>query len=198
MKDIKLIDMMNAIDSSSSTPGGGSVSALAGELGIALGRMYGHLSIKNKKFNEQEKAVIDEFNELFEQLADLRIKMNQQIEEDINAYDHVIAAYRSKDEKQIDASLEVATKVPLKVMELSIAAMECCIKMLPFGNLRAVSDGMIAIILCHACLEASSLNVKINLSSRPDKEVEEKMNHLLMHGSELKKRADKIYFDLMK
>lgn len=198
MNDTKLIDMMNAIDSASSTPGGGSVSALVGELGIALGRMYGHLSIRNKQFNEQEAMVIHEFHELFEQLADLRIKMNQQIDEDIDAYNHVVEAYRSKDEQKIATSLEVATKVPLKVMELSVLAMECCLKMLPYGNKRAMSDGMIAVILCHACLEASSLNVKINLQARADKKLEDEMNHLLVRGNEIKKSADEIYLKLMK
>ena len=46
----KGLEILDDIDSSSPTPGGGSVSALVAALGISLSRMYAHLSIHKKKF----------------------------------------------------------------------------------------------------------------------------------------------------
>ena len=43
-----IIDYINEVDSLLPAPGGGSVAALVGALGVALGKMLGHFSIKKK------------------------------------------------------------------------------------------------------------------------------------------------------
>ena len=57
----KGLEILDEIDSSSPTPGGGSVSALVAALGISLSRMYAHLSIHKKKFLSLEENVSSNF-----------------------------------------------------------------------------------------------------------------------------------------
>ena len=58
-----LIDYVNQVDSDMPAPGGGSVAALAGALGVALAKMSAHFSVTKKKFKEasvkeQEKFIL--------------------------------------------------------------------------------------------------------------------------------------------
>ena len=55
------LTILNEIDSSSPTPGGGSISALVGALGICLSRMYGHLSVNKKKFLSLDESIQSKF-----------------------------------------------------------------------------------------------------------------------------------------
>ena len=48
--DMTLTDFIEEVDSTSPAPGGGSVAALASDIGVALSRMMAHLSFGNKKY----------------------------------------------------------------------------------------------------------------------------------------------------
>ena len=47
--DMTICDFSDEVDSNSPAPGGGSVSALAGNIGVGLARMMAHLSFGKKK-----------------------------------------------------------------------------------------------------------------------------------------------------
>ena len=51
--DMKVNEFINEVDSKAVTPGGGSVSALASSLGVALIRMVGHVTVNKKKFKKE-------------------------------------------------------------------------------------------------------------------------------------------------
>lgn len=168
MNNETIKNFLNQVDSASATPGGGSVAALVAQLGICLGRMYGHLSTTRKAFLAQEESIQATFNEAFEALSGLRMELEALAQADIEAYQAVIAAYRQKDAQLIQAATQTATDVPFKTMQKSVEAMSYLVKMMPYGNLRAVSDCAIAVILCEACVESSYLNVFINIQSLED------------------------------
>ena len=49
---MSVADFTNEVDSNSPAPGGGSVSALASDIGVSLARMMAHLSFEKKKFEQ--------------------------------------------------------------------------------------------------------------------------------------------------
>ena len=86
------IDILNEIDSSSPTPGGGSISALVGALGICLSRMYAHLTVNKKKFLALDASIQSNFISSFNELEDYKNKLIECIDKDCEAYDEVMGA----------------------------------------------------------------------------------------------------------
>ena len=52
--DMTICDFSDEVDSNSPAPGGGSVSALAGNIGVGLARMMAHLSFGKKKYENRK------------------------------------------------------------------------------------------------------------------------------------------------
>ena len=57
--DMSVADFTNEVDSNSPAPGGGSVSALASDIGVSLARMMAHLSFEKKKFEQLDEKTKD-------------------------------------------------------------------------------------------------------------------------------------------
>ena len=89
--DNKGIEILNQIDSSSPTPGGGSVSALVGALGVCLVRMYGHLTVNKKKFLALDASIQQRFTQNFEEILNQKNDLIQAIDQDCNAYETVMS-----------------------------------------------------------------------------------------------------------
>lgn len=195
------LEILNEIDSSSPTPGGGSVSALVAALGISLSGMYAHLSIHKKKFLALDESTRQQFLEHFMALEDLKKELTQAIDEDCKAYDHVMSACRlpkNTDEeirfrqKEIQQATYIAIESPYHIMELSLQASRLCEKMISNGNKNAISDLACGIIFLDAAIQGASVNVEINLSSLDEKERYEwntKINHLLEESRHIKEKA---------
>ena len=64
--DMTVTDFANEVDSNSPAPGGGSVSALASDIGVGLARMMAHLSFGKKKFEALDDATKAEFKSRFD------------------------------------------------------------------------------------------------------------------------------------
>ena len=189
---------LNAIDSKSSTPGGGSVAALVGELGVCLARMYGHLSLNTKAFiaqDEQDKGIFIEHMNILEKA---RIEIHQFISEDMLVYEAFCVAYKDQSnerERNIQRATYRAMDVPLKCMRVSLQVMLSCAIMLKLGNKRAISDCAIACVLCHAAIESSYLNVLINLVSYKNEEENKKT---LIEIDEIRKKSEQIKEECIK
>ena len=189
---------LNAIDSKSSTPGGGSVAALVGELGVCLARMYGHLSLNTKAFiaqDEQDKGIFIEHMNILEKA---RIEIHQFISEDMLVYEAFCVAYKDQSnerERNIQRATYRAMDVPLKCMRVSLQVMLSCAIMLKLGNKRAISDCAIACVSCHAAIESSYLNVLINLVSYKNEEENKKT---LIEIDEIRKKSEQIKEECIK
>ncbi len=192
------LTILNEIDSSSPTPGGGSISALVGALGICLSRMYGHLSVNKKKFLSLDESIQNKFISSFNELEAYKNILVQCIDEDCNAYDTFMRAYRlpknSDDEirvrqSELDKATLVAIQSPYNIMVQSLKAIELCNEMIEHGNVFAISDLACGVIFLDSAIQGAALNVQINLASLNEKEKEEwtfKMNDLLNKSHELK------------
>ena len=70
--DVSITQFIEEVDSSSPAPGGGSVSAFAGVIGIALARMVGHLTIPKKSFLKLDEVDQEQFQKVHNRLFELK------------------------------------------------------------------------------------------------------------------------------
>ena len=196
-----VLDFLNEVDSNSAAPGGGSVSSLVGAMGVALARMYGHLSIGKKKYMLLDEEVRLEFENCFEQLTYYKDALADGVDLDTCAYQKVIEACRlpkdSDEEKvirqsAIDSAMEGAILSPYRMMEHALAAMKLCLQLLPYGNKNALSDMGCAILCLDMAIHGAYLNVRINLSN--DEQVAkwlDKIDAMLSESESIKEKAFK-------
>lgn len=166
-------DFLEALASAAPTPGGGSVAALTGALGAGLISMVCNLTLGKEKY----KGVEAEVARLLEESEKLRLELMGLIEADMGVYGKLSAAYKlPKDSDQdkaartaaIQAALKEATGVPLAIARACARLVELCPPVGKVGNIGAISDIGVAVLLGEASLRSAALNVAINLGSLKD------------------------------
>ena len=159
---------LDELASSAPAPGGGSVAALTGALGAALISMVSNLTTGKEKYAD----VQDEITGILEKSERLRKELTELVEEDIRVYTELSQTMkmpRDTDEQKtaraaaMDKALKAATGVPMRVVEACVAVMELCRPAAEKGNINAVSDVGVGILLAEAGLRSAALNVLINL-----------------------------------
>jgi glutamate formiminotransferase / formiminotetrahydrofolate cyclodeaminase len=194
----KLIDMnlkgfMDETASESPAPGGGSVSAYLGAIGVALGTMVANLSSHKRGWDDQWK----EFSDWAEKGKELQNTLLQLVDEDTKAFNKIMESFslpkKSEDEKKIrDSAIQAATKnailVPLKVMETAFSAFSLISEMVEKGNPNSVSDAGVGALAIRSCIKGAFLNVKINASGLNDKSF---VKEVMAKGEEIETRTDK-------
>ena len=80
--DMTLTDFIEEVDSTSPAPGGGSVAALASDIGVGLSRMMAHLSFGKKKYESLDGDLQEEFKVKFDKLGEIRKELKERPEED--------------------------------------------------------------------------------------------------------------------
>ena len=110
-------------------------------------------------------------------VSEYRKKFIQAIDEDPEAYNQVMAAYRLP--KGTDAEIELrnqaiqeglknAARVPMRVAEDAFKMMGLAQNAIQKGNKNAVTDGLVAVMAARTAALAAIFNVKINLDSITD------------------------------
>jgi len=157
----------------SPAPGGGSVAALMGALGVSLGGMVANLSAGKRGWDDK----INYFSGWAVKAQGLKDELLSLVDEDTVAFNKVINAFAmpkdSAEEKAArSAAIEHATKhaaeVPLKVMETAAKSYQLFFEMAEKGNPASVSDVGVGAFATRACIEGAALNVKINLGQLKD------------------------------
>lgn len=190
---------LDQLASSAPTPGGGSVAALSGALGAALISMVCNLTIGKDKYAD----VQDEIAAILQNSEILRKKLTELVEEDVAVYTELSQTMKmprdTQEQKNVraramDKALKAATDVPLRVAEACASVMELCRPAAEKGNINAISDVGVGILLAEAGLRSAALNVLINLGWIKDEkfvsESREKLNTLLSGKPTLR---DEIY-----
>jgi formiminotetrahydrofolate cyclodeaminase len=96
--------------------------------------------------------------------------------------------------KAMDKALKAATDVPMRVAEACVSVMELCRPAAEKGNVNAVSDVGVGILMAEAGLRSAALNVLINLGSiKDDKFVSENRERLDALLSDKPALRDEIY-----
>ena len=199
VKDATVEQFLAQVAAPTPTPGGGSVSALAGALSAALSRMVAGLARGKKGYEPVER----ELAEIETRGRRLQARLEALVDEDARAYDGVIAAMRMPKTSDAERSARVAaiqtsyrkaTEVPLETMERCIEALELAEAAAKKGNRGATTDVAVAILLAEAAVRGASLNCAVNLAAIQDEtfrsQAEERVEQLL-------KRADQIGHEAM-
>jgi formiminotetrahydrofolate cyclodeaminase len=170
-----MIEFLDKLASRSPEPGGGSVSALVGALGAALVSMVGNLTLGKEKYAD----VQDQVEELLKTSEKLRDELQVLIQKDTEVYADVSAAFKlpreTEEEKaeraaRIQDALKVATEVPFEIAEKCLEVARVSETSAEVGNVGAVSDAGVAVLLAEAAAQSAALNVKINVNSIEDEE----------------------------
>src|ERR1700756_4787896 len=142
---MNLREFCNEILSDSPAPGGGSVAALMGALGVSLGGMVANLSAGKRGWDDK----LQYFSDWAVKAQKLKDELLALVDEDANAFNKVIEAFRlpkgsDEEKKARTAAIESATKyaaeTPLKGMEAAAKAYELLAEMAEQGNPASISD----------------------------------------------------------
>jgi methenyltetrahydrofolate cyclohydrolase len=191
-KDTAVEPFLDALASQAATPGGGSAAAIIGAMGAALVSMVCNLTIGKKKYAEVE----GEMKDVLAKSEALRLKLTGMIEDDVTAFDAVMAAYgmakesdadKAAREKAIQAALKQATEVPLRCCHAAREVIDLAAIASDKGNLNVISDAGVAVLAAYAALRSAALNVFTNARMITDKvfaEAKLKELHALLEGAE--------------
>ena len=171
-----LVEYIDAVDSDIPAPGGGSVAALVGALGVSLAKMSAHFSVTKKKFKEADKRKQNQFILAFKELDYYKDLLIKGVDDDAISYETVAQALKSKDNESIQKALKVSTIVAFDMQDASYNALLFAEKLIALGNKYLYSDLISAAILLAACNEMASLNVKANASMLEN--IEEKEDYI--------------------
>ena len=174
----KLVDLTctgfaNETASESPAPGGGSISAYMGALGVSLATMVANLSSHKPGWDERW----EEFSLWAEKGQVLKDELLHLVDEDTNAFNKIMDAFglpKSNDAEKaartaaIQAATKYATEVPFKVMNKAFETMEIIKAMAETGNPNSVTDAGVGALCARSAVMGAFLNVKINAAGLKD------------------------------
>ena len=177
--DSKLINMNLATfadetASESPAPGGGSISAYVGSLGVSLATMVANLSSHKKGWDNRWQ----EFSIWAEKGQSLKDQLINLVDADTKAFNDIMSAFnlpKSTDEEKkkrtqcIQEATKYAIEVPFKVMQLSFESMDLIKTMAIEGNPNSVSDAGVGALCARSAVIGAFMNVRINASGLDDK-----------------------------
>jgi glutamate formiminotransferase/formiminotetrahydrofolate cyclodeaminase len=173
---MNLREFCNETLSDSPAPGGGSVAALMGALGVSLGGMVANLSA-GKRGWEDKLSYFSDWAVKAQQLKDELLFL---VDEDTAAFNKVMDAFalpkESTEEKAArSAAIQLANKyaaeIPLRVMETASKAYPLLAEMAETGNPASISDVGVGLLALRGCIDGAALNVRINLAGLKDEKV---------------------------
>ena len=175
-----LTEFLDQLASASPTPGGGSAAAVMGSMGAALVSMVANLTIGKPGYQEVEPQM----RELLERSEALRQRLLAAIDDDIAAFNQVMAAYRlPKDDPErggkIQTALKSATDAPLACARLCGEVIGLCQTAAESGNVNVISDAGVGVLAAQAALKSCAINVIVNLNAIRDRAFVEDRRRLL-------------------
>jgi len=195
-EDSKLVrmalkDFADETASESPAPGGGSIAAYIGSLGIALGTMVANLSSHKKGWDDRWK----EFSDWAEKGQYYKNELLQLVDADTKAFNGIMHAFGlpkgNEEEKKYRAkAIQDATRyaidVPFKVMETAYASMEVIKAMAETGNPNSVSDAGVGALCVRSAVMGAFMNVRINAAGFEDKNF---VNDIVTRGKQLEEKT---------
>ena len=162
--------------SDSPAPGGGSVAALMGALGVSLGGMVANLSAGKRGWDDK----LHYFSDWAVKAQQLKDELLGLVDEDTAAFNKVMDAFAlpkdSAEEKAarsaaIQAANKYAAEIPLRVMETAFKSYEILTEMAKKGNPASISDVGVGLLAVRACVDGAAMNVRINLTGLKDEKL---------------------------
>ncbi len=171
--NMSLRDFADETASELPAPGGGSVAAYLGALGVSLGTMVANLSSHKKGWDEQW----NEFSGWAEKGQVIKAELLRLVDEDTLAFNGIMKAFglpkSTEPEKAartnaIQEATKNAINVPLKIMKAANASFDIIHAMTLKGNPNSVTDAGVGALCARSAVIGAFLNVKINASGLKD------------------------------
>ena len=192
-------DFANETASESPAPGGGSVSAYIGSLGVSLATMVANLSSHKAGWDEHW----EEFSEWAEKGQKLKDELLFLVDEDTRSFNRIMDAFGLPKETQEEkaartAAIQEATKyaieVPFRTMQKAYESMEVIQAMILNGNPNSITDAGVGAICARSAVIGAFLNVKVNAGGLKDKTFVE---DILKQGLGIEEGAKKLEAELL-
>jgi glutamate formiminotransferase/formiminotetrahydrofolate cyclodeaminase len=174
--------------SDSPAPGGGSVAALMGALGVSLGGMVANLSAGKRGWEDKLRY----FSDWAVKAQQMKDELLFLVDEDTAAFNKVMDAFglpkESSEEKAArSAAIQLANKyaaeIPLRVMETACKSYQLLAEMAEKGNPASISDVGVGLLALRACIDGAALNVRINLAGLRDEKLKSSLQDRLRRTS---------------
>ena len=176
--DKKLVDytvkgFADETASESMAPGGGSIAAYVGALGVSLGAMVANLSAHKPGWDEQWEF----YSKWAEKGQQYKKELLFLVDEDTNAFNKIIDGFRmpkSNEEEitlrkeAIENATKYATEIPFKVMETAYNSMEVMKAMAKEGLQNSLSDAGVGALCARTAVVGAYFNVRINAKDIKD------------------------------
>ncbi|MBT8273714.1 MAG: glutamate formimidoyltransferase [Bacteroidia bacterium] len=178
--DLSLSDFAEETAGESMAPGGGSISAYVGTLGVSLGTMVANLSSHKAGWDDRW----EEFSKWAETGQGYKNKLLALVDEDTNAFNKIIEGFRMPKEteeekeeraKAIESATIYATEVPLLIMETSYQSMEVMHAMALNGIPNSLSDAGVGALCARTAVYGAYFNVRINAKDIKDRTVADEL-----------------------
>jgi glutamate formiminotransferase/formiminotetrahydrofolate cyclodeaminase len=186
-----LNDFADETASESPAPGGGSIAAYIGSLGVSLGTMVANLSSHKKGWDDRW----EEFSSWAEKGQQYKDELLRLVDADTKAFNGIMTAMSlpkgTDDEKAvrkqaISDATKFAIEIPFKVMQLSYDSMEVIKAMAETGNPNSVSDAGVGALCARSAVMGAFMNVRINAASYDDKSF---VDDVVKRGKDIEDKA---------
>ncbi len=197
--DLSVEGFADETASESMAPGGGSISALVGALGVSLGTMVANLSAHKRGWDDRW--------EYFSKWAVKGQKFKDEllflVDEDTNSFNKIMDAFRLpksteteiEDRKQaIESATIYATEVPLKVMKTAYESMVVMQEMAEHGLQNSLSDAGVGALCARTAVLGAYLNVRINAKDIKNRD---RADQILKEAENIKQMTIQIEQDLL-
>jgi glutamate formiminotransferase/formiminotetrahydrofolate cyclodeaminase len=171
--NMTLTDFADETASESPAPGGGSISAYMGALGVSLATMVANLSSHKKGWDDQWET----FSQWAEKGQYYKDELTKLVDADTAAFNKIMTAFglpKGTDEEKANRKMAIqeatkfAIEIPLKVMQLSFDSMTLIKAMADIGNPNSVSDAGVGALCARSAVMGAFMNVRINASGYDD------------------------------
>lgn len=172
-------DFIARVASAEPVPGGGSVAALAGALGAALGQMAIEITKGKKAFQEHASR----YSAALEKLASERATLLQLVEADAAAYRKVMEAYKlpkesARRDSLIQEALIYATEVPNRTAATAVEALSVLHELQGIIHPNVDSDFQVGLQMLRSAIHGGIANIRINIKDIKDENVRKRYEDL--------------------
>lgn len=197
--DLSVAGFTDEVQTDSVAPGGGSVAAVSGAMGVGLVAMVSNLS-GGKDFLDVYKDIC----KIGEEGEAIKSTLIYNVDADTDAFNAVIAANKlpkkTKEEQKVrDKAIQDAYKgainIPLDTAKKCYEALKLAREIADKGLKSSMSDVGVGARMAHAGMHGAILNVKINLPSITDKRFTDKMKK---ECAQLSRKGNKLADEIAK
>ena len=197
--DMTLSSFADETASESPAPGGGSIAAYVGALGVSLGTMVANLSAHKRGWDDRW----EEFSEWAEKGMAYQQTLLHLVDEDTAAFNKIMAAFglpkgneeeKAARQQAIQEATKYATEVPFKVLETAYNSMEVMQAMAAIGNPNSVTDAGVGALCARTAVRGALLNVKINAAGLDDQDY---AREIIARGDAIAAKAKALEAEIM-